>query len=152
MIICNTCGAVFETPKISKTMGGDIGEPWETCPVCGSDYLDDAKYCEVCDNWYAETVPFASKNCCHNCAKLASGDKKICLDFLKHENLEREFFVEYFLESECERASKELIQIAREFWEKSDRADLLSEYVLECDDFGVYLERVMGSGKRNLLV
>lgn len=152
MIICNACGAVFETPKISKTMGGDIGEPLEICPVCSSDNLDNARYCEVCNEWHSETVPIASKNCCYNCAKLASGDKKICLDFLKHENLEREFFVEYFLESDCERASKELVQIAREFWEKSDRVDLLSEYVLECEEFGEYLEGLLGNGKRNLLV
>lgn len=140
MIICEACGAVFETPKISKTMGVDIGEPCEICPVCNSDRLEDARYCEICNTWHAETVPYASKYCCKNCAKLASGDKKICLDFLKHENLEREFFVEYFLESDCERASKELIQIAREFWEKSDRVDLLSEFVMDGDGFGEYLE------------
>ena len=51
MYKCLDCGNFFEKPNRAP-MEEDTGYVEQTCPVCGSDYFEEAKLCPICKENY----------------------------------------------------------------------------------------------------
>lgn len=51
---CDDCGTVSSLKELNRDTinGGYPGEPHYTCPVCGSDYLEEAYQCNICGEWF----------------------------------------------------------------------------------------------------
>lgn len=53
MLICESCGEIFDESAF-KTDYEPHGEPIGVCPMCGSSFLKDAKFCRECHEQYDE--------------------------------------------------------------------------------------------------
>lgn len=51
---CDKCGETCTTQDLHKDFidGGYRGEPHYTCPICGSEYVDEVYQCELCGEWF----------------------------------------------------------------------------------------------------
>ena len=67
MYICNNCGETFEKPKIYEEHHpygmGTATEYFAECPYCGEGDFDEARMCDRCGEWVAETT----KGLCEAC-------------------------------------------------------------------------------------
>ena len=74
MLICESCGAVFEYP--ATKMDNDTGYVEESCPGCGSEYITNAVKCQRCEEWVSEDSAFGYGNIvvCEDCLQKANGD------------------------------------------------------------------------------
>ena len=53
MLICESCGEIFDESAL-KTDYEPHGEPIGVCPMCGSSFLKEAKFCRECHEQYDE--------------------------------------------------------------------------------------------------
>lgn len=67
MLICESCGAVFEYP--ATKMERDTGCVEERCPECGCRYIMKAMKCQVCEDFVPEddAFGFGSTVVCEDC-------------------------------------------------------------------------------------
>ena len=74
MLICESCGAVFE--YAATKMEPDTGWIEESCPECGSRYIMKAAKCKRCDDWVSEDSAFGYGDSviCEDCLQEANGD------------------------------------------------------------------------------
>ena len=73
MLICESCGAVFE--YADRRMDRDTGYTEELCPECGSTVITKAVKCHVCEDWVSEDDAFGfSHTVCENCINEERGD------------------------------------------------------------------------------
>lgn len=74
MLICESCGAVFEYPATS--MEQDTGYVEERCPECHSTYIMKAAKCKRCEEWVSEDSAFGygGNVICEDCLQKANGD------------------------------------------------------------------------------
>lgn len=72
MLICENCGEVFDESAL-KTDYEPHGEPIGVCPMCGSSFLKEAKFCRECHEQYDEDD--LTCGLCDDCIK-----EKITLD------------------------------------------------------------------------
>lgn len=89
---CNDCKQAFDADKAVKK-GEHVGDEirggwvdWDTCPNCGSEYLDEALKCYACDNWVNETYGWGGKNLCQDCIDKAGTTDNL----LEYGNSEKE--------------------------------------------------------------
>jgi DNA-directed RNA polymerase subunit RPC12/RpoP len=73
MLICESCGAVFEYP--ATKMEQDTGWIEESCPECGSRYIMKAAKCKRCEEWVSEDSAFGygGNVICEDCLQEANG-------------------------------------------------------------------------------
>lgn len=73
MYVCNECNNIFSEEE-SRTRFEDMGEcfgspsgrEYLVCPSCGSDDVEEAKKCEICEEWgHAES--YDGKQYCDEC-------------------------------------------------------------------------------------
>lgn len=85
MLICESCGAVFEYPA-TKT-DNDTGYVEESCPECGSEYITNAVKCQRCEEWVSEDSAFGYGNIvvCEDCLQEANGDLDLLYEATKDE-------------------------------------------------------------------
>ena len=74
MLICESCGAVFE--YADGRTDRDTGYTEELCPECGSRYIMKATRCKRCEEWVSEDSAFGygSSVICEDCLQEANGD------------------------------------------------------------------------------
>ena len=74
MLICESCGAVFEYP--ATKMERDTGCVEASCPECGSEYITNAVKCQRCEEWVSEDSAFGYGNIvvCEDCLQESNGD------------------------------------------------------------------------------
>lgn len=67
MYICNSCGAVFETPAVYEEHhpygSGTATEEFSICPSCRDTDFDEAQKCERCGEYVAELEDDLCEEC-----------------------------------------------------------------------------------------
>ena len=98
--------------------------------------LDFGYYeCKICKK-IKEDYEMESEECCSDCF-LENKTKERILGFIYDNDLEKDFFVDYFFNSKCENASEELIELCkREFESYLFQETVLKDYADEMkEDF-----------------
>lgn len=105
------CGNKFEEPEVVFGLGGDADEAWGVCPSCHGDDFQEVYTCSNCEKDYLlDDDNMVSTFLCKNCAeKLWTPEN--ALKFIEHEDLEKDFFVDWLTKSRTVHASMELIDI-----------------------------------------
>ena len=89
MLICESCGAVFEYAVTQNDR--DTGYVEERCPECGSTYITKAVRCQVCEEWVSEGDAFGygDSAVCEKCLhETADGDLDLLYKATKDEYCE----------------------------------------------------------------
>lgn len=67
MYICNSCGGLFEEPKIivEHHPYGDsyATEEWAVCPYCEDNNFEEANRCSICDEYAIELTDGMCNKC-----------------------------------------------------------------------------------------
>ena len=105
MYCCNTCKSSFDAPRVNHCGGGDSGESWSVCPVCGSDNIEEAEPCMLCGKAVTEDNSAPYMNAHQLCADLVT---KKAMTILKTHLSDAEYrlFGEYYEISNLTEASK----------------------------------------------
>lgn len=137
MFYCMNCGASFESPANGSS--GVSGEAWEVCPVCGHDDVEEASQCAVCGEWKPES-DMQVKNCCKSCCDDAM-TVVLAQMYIEENDLQREYYVEWFNNSKCEKASQQLIDSCKNVWNYSicAKKDMLDYIEENRNDFAEWL-------------
>lgn len=73
MLICESCGAVFEFP--ASHMDNETGCVEEFCPECHSTYIMKAVACQVCGGWAPEDDAYGyDHTVCEECLNASKND------------------------------------------------------------------------------
>lgn len=84
MLICESCGAVFE--YADGRTDRDTGYTEELCPECGSTVITKAVKCQVCEDWVSEDDAFGFiHTVCENCINEERGDLDLLYKATKDE-------------------------------------------------------------------
>ena len=84
MLICESCGAVFEYPASKKDW--ETGCVDEFCPECHSEYIMRAVACQVCGEWVQEDAVYGYGHAvCENCINEQSYDLDMLAEATKDE-------------------------------------------------------------------
>ena len=133
------CGATFESPVNGSS--GVSGEPWEVCPVCGCDEVEEALECALCGE-YHKPDDMESKTVCKSCCEDSISVLTAKL-YIEARNLQREYYINWFFKSKCEEASEDLIRLAQMAWRKASgmgaEEDMLSYIEENRNDFAEWL-------------
>lgn len=70
MLYCTDCEQFFdeeeakaERERIGEFWGEDAYKDYIVCPHCGSDQIEEARKCKLCDEW----KPDDAHDCCEHC-------------------------------------------------------------------------------------
>lgn len=144
MMICESCGAVFEYPNIRTD--SDTGTADAFCPECHSEYIMHAVQCELCGEWVQEDEAYGYGHAvCEKCIEDQSDDLELLYEASKDEYYEPELpaiFEQFYSVDDIKELlladlkkrqeagyihSKDIKQFVR--WHKNDIADqLVKEY------------------------
>lgn len=85
MLICESCGAVFE--YAATKMDNDTGYVEESCPECDSEYITKAVKCQRCEEWVSEGDAFGyEKNVvCWDCVQGSKSDFELLANATRDE-------------------------------------------------------------------
>lgn len=85
MLICESCGAVFE--YADSRMDNETGCIEERCPECDGSYIMQAVKCQVCGEWVPEddTFGFGSTIVCEDCVEKERWDLDLLYAATKEE-------------------------------------------------------------------
>ena len=88
MLICESCGAVFNFP--ASQMDNETGCVESFCPECHSKYIMNAVPCQVCGDWVAEDDAFgySGSTVCEECLNAAGSDLDLLYAATKDEREE----------------------------------------------------------------
>lgn len=135
MFICDDCKHVFEHPFYDEY--GDA-----RCPECHSMFFERAYKCCVCGE-YNHPDDMASAQCCNKCME-ENIDEETFKKYLKDQNLETDFYVDWVTESQCDNVSHILLHICKTAFDSmSDekRMEEIKSFIEDdVDDFASWLE------------
>lgn len=156
MYKCYDCNAVFEelgqcsyhdnSPYLPD---GGVTFTDVCCPECGEDNYDcDAKQCRECEQWFSDDDDFCAglcRECAEDALTLESGIAYIEDEYNnEHNDMAKTFYVEFFMDADCKRASTELIDLCRKEWREYVKCpfvnplDKLRDFIF--DDFSAWCE------------
>ena len=156
MYKCLECGHIFDQGEEAHWIEkhGFTDGPFEHftgCPVCKSAYEETTR-CRGCGSEYLEDELFDG-GLCRECLM-----KKVTVEntqaYLLHAGIEKEFYLEVFLDSVFSKVSPRLLKIAKEEFDRSvqenpiEGISLCKSYVA-CDDAGLndFAEFLVRSGR-----
>lgn len=120
---CFECGHLFESGEERRVIE-DHGEEYLACPCCGGAY-EATVQCKSCEGNFFENVLY--NGWCINCLgeKMTINNMR---QYLKDSNIEADFYLEEFYESNVTYATESLIKLARDGFMSALRADELNHY------------------------
>ena len=102
MLICESCGAVFE--YAASQMDNETGYIEQFCPECHSTYIMQAVKCEYCGDWVAEDDAFGfGHTVCEDCLNEQREDLDLLYEATKDDVTEfdlPELFRTFFTDDE----------------------------------------------------
>ncbi len=139
MFICNCCGGLkeeLETYREDFEHFGNCGSRYveDAYCSCGGEYVE-ATECPACGNWVGEEEIGIV---CHNCKDEIYSEQN-ALEYLKYKGLEKDFYINYFTDSETKIASSELLEICKKEWQKDfNKGEILENFIV--DGFNDYAQ------------
>lgn len=144
MLICESCGAVFE--YAATKLDNDTGYVEESCPECGSEYITKAVKCQRCEEWVSEGDAFGYGKTvvCWDCVQGSKSDLELLAKATRDEYADyelpilfRTFFSDDDIESILLRELKkknEEVTIDTSAFVKSHANEIAEEMVKEDTD------------------
>ena len=145
MYKCLECGHIFDKGEEANWIEkhGFADGPFEHftgCPICKSAY-EETTHCNACGGEYLEDELFDGK-ICRDCLM-----KKITVEntnsYLLYAGIEKEFYMEIFLDSTFSKVSPRLLEISKMEFDRYaqknpiEAISICKSYVA-CDDAGLY--------------
>ena len=115
MLICESCGAVFE--YAATKMEQDTGGVEESCPECGCRYIMQAAFCKVCEDYVPEDECFGY------------GSNTVCIDCLQEESNDLDLL---YAATKDEREDFELPVLFRTFFTDDEINEILMRELKAC--------------------
>lgn len=141
---CDDCGTVSSLKELNRDTinGGYPGEPHYTCPVCGSEYVDEVYQCELCGEWFYGDEIYGSMGemACDKCIEKHKTAEEV-VDFASNDLVEVELngLLAFVFE---EDQINELLK--RQFMElpKDEQKKYIDDYMSwNKNEFGEFLAR-----------
>lgn len=157
MYICNVCGKTTEILTAHEERHGFDYPPYEKmvdCCSCGGDFVE-AGQCEVCDKWFDKDDGDLYVSICVSCAREYFTPER-AMKYIKDANAEKDFYIDYYFNSNTRIASDELITLCKNCFvtdleydlHKQEATELIKDFVFgDIYDWCDWVEDELGANK-----